>query len=1292
MTIIGEVTMYHDRVKRIIRNLLIGMMLTVFFGALGAQTPLQIHYINVEQGQSTLIIGPNGTTILFDGGMEFKGTNEVVPYLQSIGIPVSQTLDYIVSSHHDTDHYMGLTEVINYGYNAYHVYDNGSDKTNTYWVAFVDAVTNHTTAAAVTAISPGTVIDLGYGATATCVAANGSVVGSGAVSGGTSDENDRSVCLLIKYGDFDYVVTGDMGGGSGDIGCTGRSTSQINMESPMLQAVMPAGVHPLLSQYGVEVAHVGHHGSESSTNADYMNVLTPRVACISVGSGQSTSWYHPRVDVVEHVLLAGVSCITAPAALVLQTEEGSPTGATTSFAGNCVGDIVISTDGINSYTISADGAVTQGPDERVAAGLPATFYFDEYSAIDNAPIIYNIYNQNTTMTSTQIVWSTNETASSVVRYGTSSGSYPNTASNASLALNHQLALSGLTYSTTYYYVVDSTDATSHTTTSPEHSFQTTGAASNGVVFSEVYYDTIGTDSVEEWIELYNNSTSTMAIGGWTITDNNGLGATYTIPAGTTMAPNSYFTIAVNSGGFNNLYHYNADLYGAIPSLNNTGEAIILKNSAAVVQDAIGWEGGAAGGLPSGWGSTTLPNADCGSTIVRSPVSTDTNTYADWTTAASNGNPQVQPVVGNTITVTSPNGGENWVIGTPHNITWTSTGTVGSLNIDYSTNNGTNWTSVATGEANDGTFSWTVPSVTPSTTCLVRVQEADANPTDASNAVFTISSSTPPAYGVIFSEVYYDTIGTDADEEWIELYNKTDAIMNIGGWRIQDNNGTAATWVTIPAGTTIAPYSFLTVAAKSVGFKNIYGYEADLYYGTVIALGNSGDALLLKDSSLNVIDTVAWEGGTSGGVPAGWGSTSLPFANTGYTLVRADITVDTNTYVDWTIAANNGYPQTQRHYTLTIVAGEGGTTNPAHGAYTYDEGMKVSITATASTGYRFGSWSDDASGTSSPVTIMMNGNKTVTANFVRQYTLTIVAGAGGTTDPLPGKYTYDTGAAVNIQAAAAADYRFGGWSDGASGSANPVGVTMDGDKTVTANFIRQYTLTITAGAGGTTNPGPGTYTYDEGRVVNIRGVASTGYRFANWSGDISGSANPASFIMYRDMTVNANFIPGMTLTIVAGAGGTTNPAPGTYTYDLGASVIIQALPSPAYEFLAWSGNASGSANPVTVVANGNMVVQANFNRVVQAPLGLTGEKVVNRSVSMMEYIALLRWQPNPANAGAIGYRVYRIDNGVASAIGNVGAGVSEFIIHHLQPAKTYIFGVTSVNSQGWESDMVQVAVQ
>ncbi|MCG2811144.1 MAG: hypothetical protein L6428_06775, partial [Candidatus Aminicenantes bacterium] len=75
-------------------------------------------------------------------------------------------------------------------------------------------------------------------------------------------------------------------------------------------------------------------------------------------------------------------------------------------------------------------------------------------------------------------------------------------------------------------------------------------------------------------------------------------------------------------------------------------------------------------------------------------------------------------------------------GVSHDITWTSSGIIANVNIDYSTNNGSSWSPVAAGTANDGIYSWTVPS-TPSTTCLVRVSDTDGSPSDSSDAVFTI---------------------------------------------------------------------------------------------------------------------------------------------------------------------------------------------------------------------------------------------------------------------------------------------------------------------------------------------------------------------------------------------------------------------------------------------------------------------------------------------------------------------------------------------------------------------------
>lgn len=98
-----------------------------------------------------------------------------------------------------------------------------------------------------------------------------------------------------------------------------------------------------------------------------------------------------------------------------------------------------------------------------------------------------------------------------------------------------------------------------------------------------------------------------------------------------------------------------------------------------------------------------------------------------------------------VTVTAPNGGESLASGTSTNITWTSVGNFTTVNIDYSTNGGTSWTSIVSGTANDGVHAWTVPA-TATTQGRVRVSGGTA--TDQSNANFTITVAPTGGYATL----------------------------------------------------------------------------------------------------------------------------------------------------------------------------------------------------------------------------------------------------------------------------------------------------------------------------------------------------------------------------------------------------------------------------------------------------------------------------------------------------------------------------------------------------------------
>ena len=204
------------------------------------------------------------------------------------------------------------------------------------------------------------------------------------------------------------------------------------------------------------------------------------------------------------------------------------------------------------------------------------------------------------------------------------------------------------------------------------------------------------------------------------------------------------------------------------------------------------------------------------------------------------------------------------------------------------------------------------------------------------------------------------------------------------------------------------------------------------------------------------------------------------------------------------------------------------------------------------------------------------------------------------------------------------------------------------------------------------------------------VYVTGYSVATWGSPVrlyTGGGD--TFVAKVKEVVSYN------LTIASGPHGTTNPMPGTYSYVSGSTASVSAVADSGYALDRWTGDVpAGQETSTTVLIPmiADKSIQANFSTVMKPPLSLTGERLVNRNVSMVEYIARLRWQANTANTGTITYRIYQIENGQATAIADVAAGTYEYFVRKLQKTKSYQFGVTAVNSLGWESDMAVVTIQ
>ncbi|TNF46319.1 MAG: T9SS type A sorting domain-containing protein, partial [Bacteroidetes bacterium] len=107
-------------------------------------------------------------------------------------------------------------------------------------------------------------------------------------------------------------------------------------------------------------------------------------------------------------------------------------------------------------------------------------------------------------------------------------------------------------------------------------------------------------------------------------------------------------------------------------------------------------------------------------------------------------------------------------------------------------------------------------------------------------------------------------------------------------------------------------------------------------------------------------------------------------------------------------------------------------------------------------YHFTGWSGDLLSTDNPATLTMDGNKVVQATFeINQYTLTIQTNGNGTVKVNDTDYTdvitVNSGTVMNLQAVAGNEYHFTGWSGDLDGGENPVSITMDGNKIITADF-------------------------------------------------------------------------------------------------------------------------------------------------------------------------------------------------------------------------------------------------
>jgi len=294
------------------------------------------------------------------------------------------------------------------------------------------------------------------------------------------------------------------------------------------------------------------------------------------------------------------------------------------------------------------------------------------------------------------------------------------------------------------------------------------------------------------------------------------------------------------------------------------------------------------------------------------------------------------------------------------------------------------------------------------------------------------------------------------------------------------------------------------------FDDFYSYSSGIY--THVSGSHYGHhAILLvgyDDASGYFIGKNSW------GV--GWGEQGF------FRIAYSEVTDDVD--FGYGVLAYGNPSQAKLNILSNPIGGGTVTAEPHSPTGYYNIGEALQLTAMSSGCYDFLNWSGDATGISNPVTVTMDSDKTVTANFsIKRHYLTT-----GVNDPAGGTVTaggsYECGTFAQVTATPNPSYYFTGWSGDATGSTEPLSVSMSIDKNIIANFKPYLYLIINSSTGGlvSVNPDHTANGYMVGDTAILTAIPNKGYIFMGWGGDASGTTNPLMVTMNFNKNITANF--------------------------------------------------------------------------------------------------------------------------------------------------------------------------
>src|SRR5215212_5441528 len=330
---------------------------------------LEIHHIDIGQGDAALIVGPTGKSLLMDVGESTWNSNTkaqiIGPYVE--GVLGCKSLDYVLISHFHLDHigyvgYGGLWNLVEaQGFTVgttlvrdYSHYLGDTSGTLTNWKTYLEGA-GQAKLHPVTILEGTSQVDLGAGITFKIVAVDGNgVLFSGDFHGNANppSENDYSVGAVLSYGNFDEWMGGDLDGHY-------ESSFGFSYHDIELSVAPEVG--------DVDVYKANHHGSSHSSSATFINQIDPEVSIVTSGNGNG--YGHPAQNTMDRLLATST---------VYMTERGD----TNTDIGSAIvaGNIVIKTSNGNTYTVNGTPYTATEP---VRSDIDGDGYFAEADPNNN---------------------------------------------------------------------------------------------------------------------------------------------------------------------------------------------------------------------------------------------------------------------------------------------------------------------------------------------------------------------------------------------------------------------------------------------------------------------------------------------------------------------------------------------------------------------------------------------------------------------------------------------------------------------------------------------------------------------------------------------------------------------------------------------------------------------------------------------------------------------------------------------------------------------------------------------